>query len=72
MLSPHEQKQTIGALMLRRSIRTPSDVRISPVASLLPTNRLSAVHCIAPAFNSTGLPHHVSKMPSWPMLWCSE
>src|SRR5271157_1700169 len=60
MLSPQEQKQTIGDLMLRRSIRTPSEVRSSPVDSLLPTNRLSAIHCISPEFKSTGLPHQVS------------
>ena len=51
----------IGDLMLRRSMRTPSEVRISPVESLLPTNRLSAIHCISPAFSRTGLPHQVSK-----------
>ena len=32
-----------------------------PLDSLLPTNRLSAIHCISPAFNRTGLPHQVSK-----------
>ena len=51
MLSPQEQKQTIGDLMLRRSIRSPSEARIWPVASLLPTNRLSAIHCISPALS---------------------
>ena len=51
----------IGDLMLRRSTRTPSEVRISPDVSLLPTNRLSAIHCISPALSSTGLPHQVSK-----------
>ena len=38
----------IGDLMLRRSMRSPSEVRISPAESLLPTNRLSAIHCISP------------------------
>ena len=60
MSSPQEQKHDDRRLMLRRSMRTPSEVRISPVDSLLPTNRLSAIHCISSAFSSTGLPHHVS------------
>ena len=37
------------------------EVWISPEVSLLPTKRLSAIHCISPAFSSTGLPHQVSK-----------
>ncbi len=60
MLSPHEQNTMIGERMLRRSTRTPSEVRISPEVSLLPTNRLSAIHCISSALSSTGLPHQVS------------
>src|SRR5580698_7629582 len=41
MSSPHEQNTTIGDLMLRKSTRSPRDVRICPLESLLPTNRLS-------------------------------
>jgi hypothetical protein len=61
MSSPQEQNTTIGDLMLRKSTRSPRDVRICPLESLLPTNRLSAIHCISPAFKRTGLPHQVSK-----------
>ena len=50
----------IGERMLRRSMRVPSDVAIWPVDSRLPTNRLSAIHCISSAFSRTGLPHQVS------------
>src|SRR3954447_26579062 len=60
MLSPQEQKTTIGDLMFRRSICRPSRVRRSPAVNLFPTNRLSAIHCISPAFIRIGLPHQVS------------
>ena len=60
MSSPQEQKTMIGERMLRRSMRTPSSVRSAPDVSLLPTNRLSAIHCISPALSNTGLPHQVS------------
>src|ERR1700758_1848871 len=60
ILSPQEQNTTIGDRMLRKSIRTPSDVRSCPVDKWFPTNRLSAIHCISSAFSNTGLPHQVS------------
>ena len=40
---------------------TPSPVTISAVASLLPTNRLSTIHCISSALRRTWPPHHFSK-----------
>jgi hypothetical protein len=60
MLSALEQNTTTGDRMLRRSIRVPSGVVISAVASLLPTNSLSTVYCISTSFSSTWLPPHRS------------
>src|SRR5678815_2027838 len=60
MLSPLEQKQTIGEVMLRRSTRSPSRVTISAVASRLPTKSSSTIHCISSALRLTWPPHHFS------------
>jgi hypothetical protein len=51
MLSPLEQKTTIGERMLRRSTAVPSEVRISPAASLLPTKSSSTIHWISSALS---------------------
>ena len=60
MLSPLEQKQTIGERMLRRSIRSPLRVTISAVASRLPTNSWSTIHWISSPLRLTWPPHHFS------------
>lgn len=61
MSSPLEQNTMMGLLMLRRSIRRPSEVRSSPLESLSPTNSSSAIHCISSALSRIRLPHHFSK-----------
>ena len=60
MLSPLEQKHRIGERMLRRSIRLPSLVTISPVAKRLPMNSWSTIHWISSALRLTWPPHHFS------------
>ena len=62
MLSPHEQNTMIGERDVAQvDAHAVGGVDLARSASLLPTNRLSAIHCISPAFSSTGLPHQVSK-----------
>ena len=58
MLSPLEQKQTIGERIRRRSTRSPLRVTISPVASRLPTNNSSTIHWISSPLRLTCPPHH--------------
>ena len=60
MLSPFEQKTTIGERIERRSIAVPSAVRISPAARWLPTKSSSTIHCISSALSSTWAFHHFS------------
>ena len=60
MLSPFEQKQRIGDLMLRMSSRVPSLVTICAVESLLPTKRLSTMYCSSSPRSRTKAPHHFS------------
>src|SRR3954452_8092426 len=60
MLSPSEQKTTIGERILRRSTTWPSDILMRPAARLLPIKSSSTMNWISSAFRLTCPPHQRS------------
>src|SRR5262245_63114459 len=60
MLSPQEQKTTLGDRTRCRSTTSPVDNLTPPVVSLLPTNSSSAMNSISSRLSSAWPPHHFS------------